>query len=43
MSWYLQDTYSLPDHRGETAYASWEEEAETYEGREKQVLQEMGN
>ena len=43
MSWYLQDTYRLFDHRGEEAYAAWAEEAKTYEGRAKQVLQEMGN
>lgn len=28
---YLVNHYSLPDHRGEDAYAGWEEEAEEYQ------------
>lgn len=39
---YLNARQELPDHRGEAAYAAWQEEADAYEEKAKMHLREMG-
>lgn len=38
---YLDKNYSLPDHRGEEMYASWDKEAKNYEKRTEECYRDM--
>ncbi|HBN55245.1 MAG TPA: hypothetical protein DD414_00560, partial [Lachnospiraceae bacterium] len=36
---YLQAHYSLPDHRGDAAYASWDESYQLWRGQQEEAVE----
>ena len=35
---FIQDTYALPDHRGEEAYAAWDQDADRFAAEEREFI-----